>query len=370
MSFTILITGGAGFLGVNLVKYYLCNTHQVEKIIIVDNFITSYKRLLSSFLATHDSKNIVDVIEGDICNNDTLESIKIKYQQIQYIYHFASLASPPFYKQYPLHTLDVGYIGTRNVLELALSYKQRHDNCTVLFSSTSEVYGDALQHPQNESYYGNVNVYGKRSCYDESKRVAESLIYTYQRQYTLDARIVRIFNTYGPYMNLNDGRIVTEIIKSLLLGRPLTIYGNGNQTRSLSFVDDTIEQIVRVMYSSHDSPINVGNNSEITINQLVNEAKNVYQQNVNEAKNVYQQNVNEAKNVYQQNLNENIIMDIKYTSIDEDDPKIRKPCLKLNEKIVGNLQRTSLKDGLLKTLVYFVNVIEFAVEGSNEGKNE
>ena len=253
------------------------------------------------------------------------------YDNINEIYHVASLASPPFYKKYPLETLDVGYIGTKNVLELC-----KHYNCKLLYSSTSEVYGDALEHPQRETYYGNVNTVGFRSAYDESKRVAETLVYTYTELYDLNTRIIRIFNTYGPHMMIGDGRIVTEIIRCMLLGKPLTIYGDGEQTRSLNYVSDTIGMMVKVMESTYKSPINIGSDKEITMNHLVEVAKSVY------------------KKLFKKESN----LKVEYAQIDKDDPKVRRPDLTLNKEILGESNKVSLETGLAATLMYFKEIID------------
>lgn len=320
---TILITGGNGFLGTNLVLRLL-KEPDVKTIISVDNYITSNKRYI-------EDKRVIQ-LDFDICSKDFVTYISDNYDHVDEIYHFASLASPIAYKTYLIETLDVGYIGTKNVLDLCVYYtKVMGPMCKMLFSSTSEVYGDALEHPQREQYYGNVNPYGERSNYDESKRVAEALIYNYVKLYNLDTRIVRIFNTYGPYMNINDGRIVTEIIKALLKDKTLFIFGDGNQTRSLCYVDDLIDMTLRVMKIDYTTPVNIGNNSEITINELVRVTKNVYEQYANKEVN----------------------MNIKYVDIDKDDPKVRKPCLELNKRLLGDMNKTSLEDGLLKTIEHF-----------------
>jgi dTDP-glucose 4,6-dehydratase len=326
---TILVTGGSGFLGYNLILRLL-NEPDVKTIISVDNYITSNKRNLNyDGNNGNGTKKFID-LEFDICSKDFVNYIVDNFEHIDEIYHFASLASPVSYKTYLIETLDVGYIGTKNVLDLCVYYTQFNGpRCRMLFSSTSEVYGDALEHPQKESYYGNVNPYGERSCYDESKRVAETLIYNYNKLHDIETRIVRIFNTYGPYMNINDGRIVTEIIKALLKDKTLYIFGDGNQTRSLCFVDDLIEMILKVMKSDYSYPINIGNDQEITINKLVETARSVYGKQVN--------------------------MNIQYIDIDKDDPKVRKPCLELNKQILGETNKTSLEQGLLKTIQFFSN---------------
>jgi|UniRef100_A0A6C0DXD6 nucleoside-diphosphate-sugar epimerase len=320
---TVLVTGGNGFLGTNLVLRLL-REPDVKTIISVDNYITSNKRNIED--------NRVTQLDFDICSKDFVRYICDNYDHVDEIYHFASLASPIAYKTYLIETLDVGYIGTKNVLDLCVYYtKVMGPMCKMLFSSTSEVYGDALEHPQKESYYGNVNPYGERSNYDESKRVAEALIYNYNKLHHLDTRIVRIFNTYGPYMNINDGRIVTEIIKALLKDKTLFIFGDGNQTRSLCYVDDLIDMTLKVMKGTYSAPVNIGNDNEITINELLKVTKNVYENYTNREVN----------------------MNIKHIDIDKDDPKVRKPCLELNKQLLGDMNKTSLEHGLLKTIQHF-----------------
>jgi len=325
----VLVTGGCGFLGLNLLEH-LAKNRLASTCIVVDNGITcSLQDARIKIQKLQHKYPLTDfhVYTMDICSKELVVLLRARYKHINKIYHFASLASPIFYKQFPLETLDVGYIGTKNMLELCTQYT----DCRFLLSSTSEVYGDPTVHPQHESYHGNVNCYGERSCYDTSKRIAETLVYTYRKLYNLDTRIVRIFNTYGPHMNLHDGRIITEIAKALLLKTPLCIFGNGNQTRSLNYVDDTIQSIVDVMHSDYHQPINVGNDNEISINQLVIE---------------FQQ-------VYRNHFDRSSCLDINYTSIDPDDPKIRKPCLKLHKRILGENPVTSLDIGLYRTLQYF-----------------
>jgi nucleoside-diphosphate-sugar epimerase len=333
----ILITGGAGFLGCNLTEYLL-KKENPSKIIIIDNYITSNP--INIYNISKKYPNKIDILKLDICNHSFIKRIQELYETIHQIYHLASLASPKAYKTYPISTLDVGYLGTRNVLDLCVYYDKKNiEPCKFLYTSTSEVYGDALQHPQTELYYGNVNTCGERSCYDESKRIAETLVYEYTNHYNIETRIVRIFNTYGPYMNLDDGRIVTEIIKAMLYNTTLQIYGNGLQTRSLNFVIDTINMMYNVMHSDYTQPVNIGSEEEISINTLVNILQKVYTS--------YYGNQPSFQ--------------ICYTSIDKDDPKVRKPCLKLYNTLFNkdnnNHNNTSLEEGLLKTLEYFISGI-------------
>jgi UDP-glucuronate decarboxylase len=321
--YTVLVSGGGGFIGKNLVKHLLSCTD--FEIIVIDNFISSVK---TDFCTLFENDSRVKLIIGDITLQRVIDQVKDTHLKIDYIYHLASIASPTFYKRFPKKTLDVGYLGTKNMLELTKHYK-----CKFLFTSTSEVYGDPLEHPQKETYFGNVNCYGERSMYDESKRVAEALVFSYRKIYSLDTRIVRIFNTFGPYMNIHDGRIVTEIAKSLILGFPLTIHGNGEQTRSLCYVDDTIKMMVSVMNSSASDPINIGNDIEMTINELVKLSCQVFEKITNQS----------------------IHSTIKYSHKTQDDPQKRKPCLDLYYKNISAHAFVPLHVGIRNTLLYFYN---------------
>lgn len=323
-----MISGGSGFIGVNMIKYMVENKTATE-IIVLDNFITSDPDYFDCFVKKMYDFNPdikITLYDFDIVNSKLIPFLKERYNIINEIYHLASLASPIAYKRYPLQTLDVGYIGTRNMLELALYY-----NSKFLLASTSEVYGDAQVSPQSEDYYGNVNSFGSRCPYDESKRVAESLVYTYQKVHNVNARIARIFNTYGPMMKIDDGRIVTEIIKHLINGTDLTIFGNGDQTRSLSYIDDTIKMLVKLMASDFIYPINIGNDIEMSVNDLV---------------------VTTIKNYKEFNKSE---LGIIYKKLTEDDPLVRKPCLKLNKQILGNTDYTSIDTGITNTIKFFLN---------------
>lgn len=338
----VLISGGGGFIGVNLVKFLgRCAEKRVSNIVVIDNFICSDSRVIhqvkNEIRCRKGESHVPDIhiIEGDICDNGVIQRIQIEFPQVDRIYHLASLASPKAYRKFPIQTMDVGYIGTKNMLELCAHYTAKGIDCKFLFSSTSEVYGAPLEHPQKESYYGNVNCYGTRSCYDCSKRVGEALVYSYRRLYNLNTKVIRIFNTYGPYMTLNDGRIVTEIIKAMLSNGTLEIYGTGEQTRSLNYIDDTLFLMYNVMESEEEGPINVGNDEEITINQLVNISNIIYTARFGK--------------MPKYNLSK--------TPIEVDDPKQRRPCL---GKLQGfleerNLQfvKTTLQQGLGKTIEFF-----------------
>lgn len=324
----IIITGGGGFLGRTLIEFLL-RYQQINHIVVLDNFITSNKTSFIEFQKPYTDK--VSLFSFDITNDELIQFLKTDLHSngidtIDEIYHFASLASPPFYKKYPLETLDVGYIGTKNILELAKLY-----NAKVLFASTSEVYGDALISPQDEEYYGNVNSFGERSCYDESKRVAEALCYTYLKMYGVNVKIARIFNSYGPHMLLNDGRIITECIRHLKNKTTLTIYGDGTQTRSCCFAQDTIRMLTKLMSSSFNEPVNIGNDKELSINETVERINNIWNQ------------------IY----NTNDILDIRYVALTQNDPLQRKPCLKLNKQVLGEMNYTSFEDGIKETIRYF-----------------
>lgn len=332
MSYTIMISGGSGFIGMNMIKYIVENKTATE-IIVLDNFITSDPDYFYCFVKKMSEFNPdikITLYDFDIVNNKLITFIKERYNTINEIYHLASLASPIAYKMYPLQTLDVGYIGTRNMLELALYY-----NSKFLLASTSEIYGDAQVSPQSENYYGNVNSFGARSSYDESKRVAESLVYTYQQKHKVNARIARIFNTYGPMMKMDDGRIVTEIIKHLINGTELTIFGDGSQTRSISYISNTIDMLVKLMASDFIYPINIGNDIEMSVNDLIVVTIKNYKKF--------------HKSFYKSELK------IRYKPLTEDDPLIRKPCLKLNKEILGNTNYTPIDIGITNTIKFFLN---------------
>ena len=310
---TILVTGAAGFIGTNLILKLLDDKN--NKIIAIDNFMTGSIKNIPNH-------NNLTFYNFDICKTDVIDFILHNYEKIDEIYHLASIASPIHYKKHPLETLNVGYNGTKNILEIVYYYKSRF-----LFTSTSEIYGDPKEHPQKESYHGNVNCYGQRSCYDESKRVAESLVYSYRTLYNLDTKIVRIFNTYGPYMNIDDGRIITEIIKAIKLEQPLKINDYGIQTRSFSFVNDTIEMMINVMNSEYNHPINIGNDNEISINELIKIAEEVTNKKIEVVYNKHN---------------------------DIDDPKVRKPCLSLYKMLISkDIHKTNLRDGFKETFEFF-----------------
>lgn len=307
---TILVTGGAGFLGSNLCSLLLSYGH---KVICLDNLYTGHEDNIQKLYANKKFR----FIEHDIINPIDL--------QVDQIYNLACPASPPHYQKDPIFTLNTCYLGMYNMLELARKY-----NATILQASTSEVYGDPLIHPQTESYRGNVNPIGIRACYDEGKRIAETLCFDYFRRHQVDIKIMRIFNTYGPNMDVRDGRVVSNFINQALLGTDITIYGNGSQTRSFCYVDDLLDGMHRLMNSGNDihGPINIGNPTEFTVLEL---AKIVLEMT---------------------NSKSNII----YKELPQDDPLQRKPDITLAKDLLGWEAKIKLVNGLRKTIDYFSKV--------------
>ena len=244
----ILVTGGAGFIGSHLVEYLLKQDHEV---ISLDNYFTGTKDNLRELMARPN----LELIRHDVVNPIMLE--------VDQVYHLACPASPVHYQYNPVKTIKTNVLGTLNMLGLAKRVKAR-----ILLASTSEIYGDPQVHPQREDYWGNVNCLGPRSCYDEGKRVAETLMMDYHRQNRVDIRIARIFNTYGPRMAINDGRVVSNFCVQALTGQDITIYGEGSQTRSFAFVTDLVEGLVRLMNREAHGPVNLGNPEEYTILEL------------------------------------------------------------------------------------------------------
>lgn len=250
----ILVTGGAGFIGSHLCRRLVHQGHQVT---VVDSLLTGRRENLADLPAA-----AWDFLQADVAQPFDVPG------PLDAVLHLASPASPPDYLRFPIETLDVGSAGTRHCLELA-----RRTGARFLLASTSEVYGDPLVHPQPESYWGHVNPVGPRSVYDEAKRFAEALTMAYHRTHGVDTRIARIFNTYGPAMRLRDGRVVPNFIVQALQGQPLTLYGDGSQTRSFCFVDDTVEGLTRLLQSDEHDPVNIGNPSEFTILELAHRVK-------------------------------------------------------------------------------------------------
>ena len=308
---TILITGGAGFIGSNLCEKLI----DANKIICMDNLITGSLSNIEPF-RSHPNFTFINADITEVYSLAQLEYIKIDE-----IYHLASIASPDKYKKYSLETLNVNVIGTINVLNLCKFHK-----CKLLFTSTSEIYGDPLVHPQHEEYFGNVNAIGERSCYDEGKRVSETYLYEYKKRYNLDVKIVRLFNTYGPKMDISDGRVVTNFIECILNKMPVKIYGSGNQTRSFCYIDDTVRALILMMSSDEFGPINIGNpNHELTILDL----KTAFEMIIDEP------------------------LDVVYLEKTQDDPMVRKPDISRAQGCLAWSPEIPLVDGLRKTLGYF-----------------
>ncbi len=307
----ILITGGAGFIGSHLCKALL---DKGNKVICVDNFITGSKKNIEPLIDNPDFK----LVEHDISN-----PIEFK-ENLDWVLHFASLASPKAYLGYPIKTLKSGLLGTHNCLGIA-----REKKAEFMLASTSEIYGDPLIHPQPETYWGNVNPTGVRSCYDESKRGAESLTYAYMREHGLDICVIRIFNTYGPNMALDDGRVVSNFIVQALREKDITVYGDGVQTRSFCYIDDLIKGILKVMAVKERSPINLGNPDEFKVIEL---AKKVL----------------ELTNSKSQ---------IRFAPLPEDDPKQRRPDISRAQELLGWQPKVPLEEGLASTIDYFKKVL-------------
>ncbi len=303
----IIVSGAAGFIGSHLVERLLTEAHSV---IGLDNLITGSTRNLAQ-------------VEGNprfrFIRHDVTQPFESD-AEVDAVLHLASLASPKDYLAHPLETLEVGSAGTRNMLELARRHEARF-----LLASTSECYGDPLVHPQAESYWGNVNPVGVRSCYDESKRYAEALTMAYHRVHGVRTNIVRIFNTYGPRMQLHDGRVVPAFIDQALRRAPLTVFGDGSQTRSFCYVSDLVEGLCRLMLSDERFPVNLGNPAEMTVLQFAQAVQKVAGSN----------------------------LPIRHEALPEDDPKRRRPDISKAKRILGWEPRVPLEEGLRKTWEYF-----------------
>jgi UDP-glucuronate decarboxylase len=309
---TIVITGGAGFIGSNICEKLLNDGH---KIICIDNLLTGNMQNIE-YLLNHSNFTFI--------NHDIIQPLEIN-EDIDEIYNFACPASPPKYQKDPIHTLKINFIGVLNLLELA-----RNKNAKFLQSSTSEVYGEPEITPQHENYRGNVNIIGIRSCYDEGKRVAETLIMEYHNQYNVDTRIVRIFNTYGPKMDKHDGRVVSNFINQALNNEDITLYGNGEQTRSFCYIDDQIDGLIKLMNSDYVYPVNIGNPYELTVKELASIVLKLT------------------------NSNSKII----YKDLPSDDPTNRKPDITKARNILHWEPTYDLEDGLIKTILYFTRLDE------------
>ncbi|BDG26756.1 epimerase [Thermus thermophilus] len=307
----VLLTGAAGFLGSHLAERLLKGGCEV---IGVDNLSTGQRRNLDRLLA-HPGFHF---LQADVARPLEVEG------PLDWVLHFASPASPPRYLKLPIPTLLVNAEGTRHLLDLALKKGARF-----FLASTSEVYGDPLVHPQPESYWGNVNPVGPRAVYDEGKRYAEALVTAYHTHFGLPVRIVRIFNTYGPYMDPEDGRVVTNFITQALKGEPLTVYGDGSQTRSFCYVDDLVEGIVRLMEVDYAGPVNLGNPEEYTVLELARLVKEITHSP----------------------------SEIVFKPLPQDDPKQRRPDISLARRLLGWEPRVPVREGLLRTITYFREVV-------------
>jgi dTDP-glucose 4,6-dehydratase len=307
----VLITGGAGFLGSHLCDRFLAEGHSV---IAMDNLITGSTANIEHLAGRDDFL----FIKHDVTNYIYVEG------PLDAVLHFASPASPIDYLEHPIPTLKVGALGTHKVLGLAKAKEARF-----LLASTSEVYGDPLIHPQTEDYWGNVNPIGPRGVYDEAKRFAEAMTMAYHRYHNLDTRIVRIFNTYGPRMRLEDGRVVPNFIAQALRGDPLTVYGDGSQTRSFCYVRDLVEGIYRLLLSKEVEPVNIGNPNEMTILQF-------------------------AQKIVQLTGSASEITFVTPTDMRvKDDPKVRRPDISKARRLLGWEPQVSLEDGLRETIEHF-----------------
>jgi dTDP-glucose 4,6-dehydratase len=310
-----VVTGGAGFLGSHLTDRLLAEGHRV---IAIDNFVTGSDANIGHLAGNENYK----FIKHNVSN-----FIFLPEEKLDYVFHFASPASPIDYLELPIPTLKVGALGTHNTLGLAKDKK-----ATFILASTSECYGDPLVHPQKEDYWGNVNPIGPRGVYDEAKRFAEAMTMAYHRYHKVDTKIVRIFNTYGPRMRLRDGRVVPAFIGQALSGMPLTVFGDGSQTRSFCYVSDLIDGIFRLAMSDFHEPVNIGNPREMTIKQFADEIIRI----------------TGAKSK------------IEYKPLPVDDPKVRQPDISRAKKVLVWEPRVKFEEGIKKTIEYFRDRLERA----------
>lgn len=306
----VLVSGGAGFVGSHLCDRLIQDGHSV---VAVDNFLTGRPSNVSH-LERHPSFRLV---EHDITQKLSIDG------RFDWVFNLASPASPADYLKHPIESLQAGSAGTKNMLDLALAQGARF-----LQASTSECYGDPLEHPQKETYWGHVNPVGPRSVYDEAKRFAEALTMAYHREFGLPSHIARIFNTYGPRMKLSDGRVVPTLIDQALKGRPLTVFGDGSQTRSFCYVSDLVEGLCRLIESDEPSPVNLGNPAEITILEFARRIQALTGSG----------------------------SPIEFRPLPEDDPKQRKPEISKARRLLGWEPRVGLEEGLRRTIDYFRNL--------------
>jgi UDP-glucuronate decarboxylase len=307
---TILISGCAGFIGQNL----LSNLISKYKIIGIDNFYSGSIESIERYKKNENFK----FIEADITNMPEIKG------EIDIIYNLACPASPPIYQKDPLFTINTSYLGTKNLLELA-----KNKSSIFIQASTSEVYGDPEVNPQPEEYNGNVNTTGLRSCYDEGKRIAETLCYEYRKIYDIKTRIIRIFNTYGPGMEINDGRVISNFLVNIINKKELIVYGDGKQTRSFCYIDDLIRGLISASKFDFDFPINLGNNNEISLNKLVELLQKKYKD-----------------------------FKVRYSDPVEDDPKTRRPNIYKAKKFLKWEPKIDFEEGIEKTFNYFKNKIK------------
>jgi dTDP-glucose 4,6-dehydratase len=307
----VVVTGGAGFLGSHLCERLLRDGNSV---VCIDNLLTGSTDNIARLL-----KQDFIFIRYDVTNFLFVDG------PVDAVLHFASPASPIDYIRYPIQTLKVGSLGTHKALGLA-----KAKGAKFLLASTSEVYGDPLEHPQKETYWGNVNPIGPRGVYDEAKRFAEALVMAYHRAHGLDTRIARIFNTYGPRMRIEDGRVVPAFCAQALSGRPITVFGDGSQTRSFCYVDDLIEGIMRLLASEYREPVNIGNPEEMTVLQFAETIKRLTGSDA----------------------------PVEFKPLPEDDPKTRQPDISLAKSALGWEPKVSLEEGISKTIPYFKEILK------------
>jgi UDP-glucuronate decarboxylase len=310
----ILVTGGAGFVGSHLVDKLMMKGHEVT---VVDNFFTGQKKNIAHWMHHPNFSLVV---------HDVTEPLMAEVDQI---YHLACPASPPHYQFNPVKTIKTSTMGTINMLGLAKRVRAK-----ILLTSTSEIYGDPQVHPQSEDYWGNVNPIGPRSCYDEGKRVAETMMYSYREQSDVDIRVARIFNTFGPRMHPNDGRVVSNFIIQALQKKPLTVYGKGDQTRSFQYVSDLVDGLYALMNGNYDGPVNLGNPDEYTMQEFAEYVKKLTHSE----------------------------SEIRFLEKTQDDPSKRKPDISMAKNKLNWEPRVTVENGLIQTIKYFQGVLDEAGE--------